>query len=271
MIARQHARVAVAVSLVVVATLPPGVGSEPRTRTAEIVGERVHEVRKGETLGGIAIQYGVPVAAIIAANRLPGPNATLRVGRRLNIPPVTVTGPPVMRRPAVSTAARRRVTVTAVVPPGLVLSIPDFDVVTLPFAWPVDGFVTSIFGHRRSGWHRGIDIKAEPGAPVLSAAGGVVVASGVEPRYGRVVKIEHDGNFMTVYAHNSRNTVEVGDHVWSGQRIAFVGQTGRATTPHVHFEIRYDGRVYNPLYLLPLPPRTFALEDVEDHDEQDDE
>jgi murein DD-endopeptidase MepM/ murein hydrolase activator NlpD len=263
----RNARVAVAVSLVVVASLPPGVGSEPRTRTAEVVAERVHEVRKGETLGGIAIHYGVPVAAIIAANRLPGPNAVLRVGRRLAIPSVTVTGLPVVR-PAV---ARRRMTAAPVIPTGLMLSIPDLDVVTLPFAWPVDGFVTSIFGRRRSGWHRGIDIKAEPGAPVLAAAGGIVVASGIEHRYGRVVKIEHDGNFTTVYAHNSRNTVEVGDHVWPGQRIAFVGQTGRATTPHVHFEIRYDGRVYNPLYMLPLPPRTFALEDVDDHDEQDDE
>ncbi|HEY3064387.1 MAG TPA: LysM peptidoglycan-binding domain-containing M23 family metallopeptidase [Methylomirabilota bacterium] len=267
MTARRPARVAVALGLVVVATLPPGVGSEPRMRTAEVAGERVHEVRKGETLGGIAIQYGVPVAAIIAANRLPGPNAVLRVGRRLTIPPVTVAGPPIPR----TAPARRRPAAPPTIPAGLVLSIPDFDVVTLPFAWPVDGFVTSMFGRRRSGWHRGIDIKAEPGAPVLAAAGGIVVASGIESTYGRVVKIEHDNNFVTVYAHNSRNTVEVGDRIWPGQRIAFVGQTGRATTPHVHFEIRYDGRVYNPLFLLPLPPRTFALEDVEEHDEQDDE
>jgi murein DD-endopeptidase MepM/ murein hydrolase activator NlpD len=265
--ARQHARVAVAVGLVLAATLPPGVGSEPRTRTAEVAGERVHEVRKGDTLGAIAIHYGVPVAAIIAANRLPGANAMLRVGRRLVIPPVTVPTPP---RTAVA-AARRRGPAPPVIPASLVLAIPDFDVVALPFAWPVDGYVSSMFGRRRSGWHRGIDIKAEPGAPVLAAAGGIVVASGLEHRYGRVVKIEHEGNFVTVYAHNSHNTVEVGDRVWLGQRIAFVGQTGRATTPHVHFEIRYDGRVYNPLYLLPLPPRTFALEDVEDHDELDDE
>jgi len=269
MTARRHARVAVAASLVIAATLPPGLGSEPRTRTAEVARERVHEVRKGDTLGAIAIQYGVPVAVIISANRLPGPNTVLRVGRRLVIPTMTVAGsPPPRPTPA---ALRPRTPAAPVFPASLVLAIPDFDVVALPFAWPVDGHVTSIFGRRRSGWHRGIDIKAEPGAPVLAAAGGIVVASGVEHRYGRVVKIEHEGSFLTVYAHNSRNTVEVGDRVWLGQRIAFVGQTGRATTPHVHFEIRYDGRVYNPLYLLPLPPRTFALEDVEEHDELDDE
>jgi murein DD-endopeptidase MepM/ murein hydrolase activator NlpD len=97
-----------------------------------------------------------------------------------------------------------------------------------------------------------------------------VVASGLERRYGRVVKIEHVNGFMTVYAHNDRNVVDVGDRVLSGQTIALVGRTGRATAHHVHFEIRHEGVAYNPLYLLPLPPRA-AGEDESGAGEHDDD
>jgi murein DD-endopeptidase MepM/ murein hydrolase activator NlpD len=87
-----------------------------------------------------------------------------------------------------------------------------------------------------------------------------VALSGVEPRYGRVIKVEHDGGFVTVYAHNDQNLVEAGDRVAAGETIATVGRTGRATTNHLHFEIRRHGRTYNPLYLLPLPPRIARAE-----------
>src|SRR5207249_3005869 len=110
-----------------------------------------------------------------------------------------------------------------------------------------------------------LDIKAEPGTPVKAAAPGVVVMSGVEPRYGRVVKIAHDGGFLTVYAHNDANLVEAGDRVAAGETIATVGRTGRATTDHLHFEIRRQGRTYNPLYLLPLPPRIARVEETDDN------
>jgi len=70
-----------------------------------------------------------------------------------------------------------------------------------------------------------------------------------------VVKIEHDHGFLTVYAHNHDNLVAVGEPVHAGQRIASIGRTGRATSDHLHFEIRREGRVYNPLYMLPLPAR----------------
>jgi murein DD-endopeptidase MepM/ murein hydrolase activator NlpD len=84
-----------------------------------------------------------------------------------------------------------------------------------------------------------------------------------------VVKIEHDGGFMTVYAHNSDNAVAVGDWVVPGQIIGNVGMTGRATSPHLHFEIRHDGRVFNPLYLLPLPPRVATAEPLEGGEDDD--
>src|SRR6185436_14860771 len=139
------------------------------------------------------------------------------------------------------------------------------------FVWPVDGPVSSMFGRRRMGWHRGIDIKADLGALVTASAGGTVVTSAYETRYGRVVKIEHFNGFMTVYAHNDENLVEAGDRVSLGQAIALVGRTGRATADHLHFEIRQAGLAYNPLYMLPLPPRPTLVEETseEDHDDAD--
>jgi len=157
-------------------------------------------------------------------------------------------------------------------PKTLVLALPDFSELTPLFVWPVDGQVSSKFGRRRMGWHKGIDIKADLGMPVAASAPGKVVSSGYETRYGRVIKIEHFNGFMTVYAHNDQNMVEAGDRVALGQLIAAVGRTGRATAHHVHFEIRQAGLAYNPLYMLPLPPRTTLLEetDEEDHDDTDD-
>jgi len=146
--------------------------------------------------------------------------------------------------------------------------VPDFADVLTSFMWPKEGAITSAFGRRRLGWHRGIDIKGERGEPIVAAAPGVVVVSGVEPRYGRVVKIEHEYGFTTVYAHNDDNLVEVGDWVLTGQRIASIGRTGRATSHHLHFEIRRGGRVYNPLYMLPLPARVAHVTET-DEDEGD--
>ncbi len=155
-------------------------------------------------------------------------------------------------------------------PVNLLLGIPDFASPVPEFAWPVDGAVSSNFGRRWRAWHRGVDIVAAEGTPIHAAAAGVVVASGTEPRYGRVVKIEHDDGFVTVYAHNLANSVEVGHRVAAGQEIGNVGQTGRATSAHLHFEIRHEGRVVNPLYLLPLPPRV-ATEEFAVEPEDDDE
>ena len=220
----------------------------------------IHEVRRGETLGAIAKQYKVTVASVVIANRLRGPRARLIPGQRLTIP----------RPGAAPTFRARRGPVDEPLPVSLVLGLPDFEDAP-SFQWPVTGPVTSTFGRRSRSWHRGIDILAERGTPIVAAAAGVVIASGFETRYGQMVKIEHDGGFVTVYAHNERNLVEAGQEVAAGQVIGLVGRTGRATAEHVHFEVRYDGRVYNPLYLLPLPPRTVQVEltPVEPHDDDE--
>jgi lipoprotein NlpD len=235
------------------------------------VAQRVHVVARGDTLGGLARRYRVTITALVAANRLSGERAMLRIGQRLVVPPAA-PAPPARVEPGTarrtSPPASPRAKMVTHGPRGLELAVPDFVEAAPQFTWPVEGPVSSIYGRRRSGWHRGIDIKADRGTIVFAAAPGVVITAGVEPRYGRVVKIEHDDGFLTVYAHNEENLVEVGMRVSAGDPIATIGRTGRATAHHLHFEIRRGGAVYNPLYLLPLPARVGQVDLTEESEEE---
>jgi murein DD-endopeptidase MepM/ murein hydrolase activator NlpD len=239
-------------------------------------GERVHVIRSGDTLSGIATRYGVSVSSIVRANGLQSERVRLRLGTRLVVPPrnpsVAETG--AARRSPGGTdrrhAARTRTRPTAM-PASVRLAIPEFLDTMPPFVWPVEGSVSSNFGRRRRGWHTGIDIVAPAGTPVVAAAAGLVVTSAVEHRYGRVVKLVHENGFVSVYAHNSANLVDLGEWVGSGQVIATVGRTGRATAEHLHFEIRHEGYAYNPLYLLPLPTRMGQLDEIESDEDDDHE
>jgi len=229
-------------------------------------GERIHEVRTGDTLSAIAKRYAVTVTALVNANKLAGADVKLKVGQRLKIPAATAASQR-PARPAVRAVARAPLRP----PSNLTLALPDFNEHIPLFFWPVEGPISSAFGRRRMGWHRGIDIKADLGVPVTASATGVVVASGYERRYGRVIKIEHGNGFVTVYAHNDENFVEVGDRVFTGQRIAVVGRTGRATAHHLHFEIRQGDVAYDPLYLLPLPRRHALVEETDEEETEHDE
>jgi len=248
----------------IVALAPVVIGAEPAAGPR--VAPRVYEVKPGDTLFSLAKHYGVSVAAIVKANKLSGVDASIKVGQRLVIPASDTAAPSAHRssvaHPSVASAAHPAAAPASQPPPRLALAVPDFAGDAPPLGWPAEGPVVSTFGHRRSGWHGGIDIKAPLGTPVQAAAPGVVVTAGIETRYGLVVKIEHQAGFMTVYAHNDVNLVEVGDRVDAGDLIALVGNTGRATTYHVHFEVRRDGLAYNPLYLLPMPPRIAQVDEI---------
>jgi len=113
--------------------------------------------------------------------------------------------------------------------------------------WPLSGRITSTYGPRWGGFHSGVDIAAPVGTPIAAADTGVVVAVGWSGGYGRRIIIDHGGGVTTLYAHLSRYLVDVGDKVEKGSRIGLVGSTGRSTGPHLHFEIRVDGRAVDPM------------------------
>jgi murein DD-endopeptidase MepM/ murein hydrolase activator NlpD len=124
------------------------------------------------------------------------------------------------------------------------------------FVRPVLGPVSSAFGWRDlsvagNRFHGGVDLVAPSGSPVVAARGGTVVFVGWAGAYGYAVYLDHEAGWQTRYAHLSRIDVRVGDRVRQGAPIAAVGSTGASTGPHLHFEIRFDGRALDPLGFVP--------------------
>ncbi|MGB9792580.1 MAG: M23 family metallopeptidase, partial [Thermacetogeniaceae bacterium] len=117
-------------------------------------------------------------------------------------------------------------------------------------SWPVGGSISSGYGYRGREFHTGIDIVAGRGTPVHAAAGGRVVEAGWGGGYGNTVVIDHGNGLATRYAHLSSISVSVGETVGSGEVIGRVGSTGRATGPHLHFEVMVNGSRVNPLNYL---------------------
>jgi murein DD-endopeptidase MepM/ murein hydrolase activator NlpD len=224
-----------------------------------------HSVRSGESISRIAARYRVSRAALVSANQLINPHA-LRSGQRLSVPGCQpalahgTAGETPGNQPDADGILIKRVGPRRILT-SLVLGTPDFREERINLVWPVEGPVISTFGRRSRGWHAGIDITAEMGSQIYAAAAGTVVYSGWIRAYGQVVKIEHTNGFITLYAHNLANLVEVGEEVEAGQVIATVGRSGHTTGPHVHFEVRRDGKAYNPLHLLEPSDESPVFED----------
>lgn len=125
-----------------------------------------------------------------------------------------------------------------------------------PDLMPINGQITSYFGYRvhpitkQRSMHDGLDIANDKGTTIKAAGSGIVTFAGTNGGYGKTIVISHGYGYKTVYAHNNSNLVKVGDKVDKGQKIGTVGNTGRSTGPHVHFEIHYNGVQINPLNIL---------------------
>ena len=126
----------------------------------------------------------------------------------------------------------------------------------LPSTAPVMGPVGSGFGFRsdpftgRAALHTGLDYPAEVGTPVAAAAGGMVRSVEAHPAYGQLLEIDHNNGLVTRYAHNSRILVRQGEVIKRGQKVAEIGNTGRSTGAHLHFEVLLDGVPQNPARFL---------------------
>lgn len=245
-------------------------------------GERgiLHTVEKGQTLWRIARTYGVSLQTLAELNDIQDP-ALIRVGQALWIPgadrplpvpataasggatstatgagAVTTRGRDGKQTSARSGAAGRKTPPAA---PGKSKSDSrsktdaEETVRTSKgrFLWPVKGVLYSRYGVREGVRHDGIDIAAPEGSPVMAADDGDVIFAGTQRGYGNLVLLQHADGLVTIYAHNQRNLVEAGRRVRRGERIATVGRTGRATGPHVHFEVRENRLPRNPLFFLP--------------------
>ncbi|WP_045218168.1 M23 family metallopeptidase [Desulfonatronum thioautotrophicum] len=126
-----------------------------------------------------------------------------------------------------------------------------------PSIWPTEGWVTSEFGYRRSPFtdrremHRGLDIAGPIGTPIYSTAMGTVLSAGKDGAYGKAVTIDHGGGIVTLYAHMHRIIVAVEQEVSRGELIGYMGNTGRTTGPHLHYEVRLNGIPVDPMrYIL---------------------
>lgn len=123
--------------------------------------------------------------------------------------------------------------------------------------WPLRGRLTSYFGYRRHPYwggrhlHTGIDIAAPHGTPISAADSGTVIFSSWWDGYGKALVIDHGRGISTVYAHLSRIYLQVGAGVAKGQTIGLVGSTGYSSGPHLHFEVRRNGKPVNPMGYLP--------------------
>jgi len=220
----------------------------------------IYMVKKGDTLYRIGQRFGVDFKTLARKNNIPKPY-TIFMGQRiylkgkapsakaLPVPKKTkATHKPQQikhKKPILHAKARPKHTAKKVNHPAASRS-------HVKLHWPVKGRLSSHFGPRNNRMHDGIDIAANEGVAVKAAAAGeVVYADARLTGYGNLIIIRHSTDLFTAYAHNKVNLVKRGDKVVTGQRIAYVGSTGRSSGPHLHFEVRRGETAVDPLAYLP--------------------
>jgi len=135
----------------------------------------------------------------------------------------------------------------------------------LPSVWPHASKINNEFGFRRNPFggrtyefHAGMDIDGERGDIVVAPGNGIVSEAGYKGGYGNMIEIDHGNGLSTRYGHLSKIEVEVGATINRNEMIGLVGSTGRSTGPHLHYELRVNGRPVNPRFFLPAEPRDIA-------------
>lgn len=188
-----------------------------------------HKVKRGETLWDIARKHNTSVEAVAKINKLSKPNF-IREGQVLTIPTASNSAN-ADERSRILLASRGRL--------------------SSRLAYPLRARISSGFGPRWGKQHEGVDFAAPTGTPIRAAAGGVVSYAGWSSGYGRLIILDHGNGVTTYYAHNSRILVDQGQRVAQGQIISELGATGDATGPNLHFEVRIDGKAYDPMLFFP--------------------
>jgi murein DD-endopeptidase MepM/ murein hydrolase activator NlpD len=216
----------------------------------------IHEVVSSQTLTDVSDIYDVSMAEVAAANNITDLNS-LRIGQVLLVPDPKRFALPVVAAPAPasapSTSSGSASGSGSTSSSGGTTTQPSAGAVSRSgFIWPVTGPISSYFGPSHP---LGIDIDlyANRNAPVMAAASGTVVFAGGNAccSYGYYVVIDHGNGYETLYAHFSRVAVSVGQRVSQGTVIGYGGRTGYSTGEHLHFEVRYNGAIINPLTVLP--------------------
>ena len=234
--------------------LPPaGFAARNRTKPPAKLKGITHVVEQGQTLFRISQAYGVKVAALLEANHLKA-SVPLKVGQRLFIPgatgakkvePYQALTP--QQRESLELSLREEVVPPPPSEPPRPHVRTDGD-----FLWPIVGPINSPFGPRWGKFHAGIDIGSPSYQEVVASADGEVIYAGdTKAALGKAIVLQHGNGFRTVYAHLSILIAHEGDTVRQGQAIGGVGDTGHATGPHLHFEVRRNGAPVNPEDYLP--------------------
>lgn len=202
---------------------------------------RSHTVKEDETGFSIALDYGVPWSAIAAANGLKFGDP-VKAGQKLAIPTISskaVTAPVATPAPSPSPSASAAALADTPAP---------------KFAWPLTGNVRRSFAGAgaKDGPHEGIDLLSPEGTAVRASAAGKVIFAGQGPEeYGLTVILFHGGRWTTTYSFLSKVTVKEGDEIKAGERVGLVGETGLATEPQLHFEVRKNRLALDPVKFLP--------------------
>ncbi len=191
-----------------------------------------YKVKKGDTLGAISNKYKIKIATILDENKLN--NTNLVIGEKLFLP-----------NPDMNYIKKNN--------QGVYVKS-NINSRTKGFAWPIKWRgVTSPFGKRfhpvlkKYILHAGVDLKASVGVPIYAPKDGKITYSGWMGGYGNLIKLKHSGGYSTRYGHLSKIYVKNGQYVKKGQLIAKTGSTGRVTGPHLHYEIRKNGKPLDPI------------------------